>query len=190
MKHAIIMIMLLSSASLAASESFLLDMNIHKDESVELNEFRVLYEEPYEYLPEGDYAFRIYSGSRLLYEARYQVIFSIRGHGVDENGNPTTVQGETDYVPVRLKLPFFADAERIELRHNDRLIYVLDVKSYLCNSNGMCDNAEGEDTCPGDCAAAALGTGASGISTAQAIGIALFVLSVVLSGAYFYKRRA
>jgi len=66
-------------------------------------------------------------------------------------------EGEEEYVvefnesEQFLRLPYFPNADRIEIYHEDKLIFTIDVKKYICEPNGVCSGDENEINCPVDC---------------------------------------
>jgi hypothetical protein len=63
-------------------------------------------------------------------------------------GKETILLNERD---VYLKIPFSPDTEKIQLYHENKTIFEIDTKPYLCIQNNLCSGFENALNCPEDC---------------------------------------
>jgi hypothetical protein len=70
---------------------------------------------------------------------------------IDEQGNLRGELINLSFVEKYLRLPYFAEAARIELYHSDKLIFKYKID--LCNKNSICEIEKHENylSCPEDC---------------------------------------
>jgi hypothetical protein len=66
-------------------------------------------------------------------------------YGVDYSGV------KYDAVSVNLKLPYTGQAKTMEIYNQGKMVYAQELN--FCNSNGVCDTSETQETCPKDCPA-------------------------------------
>ncbi len=77
---------------------------------------------------------------------------------------------------IYLKLPFSQHAKKIQITHNNAVIFELNVKDYLCNRDSSCSDYEDEINCPEDC----LKSSEKPIRPQSNTSIVLFVVSFIL----------
>jgi hypothetical protein len=94
-----------------------------------------------------DYTIKIIAfNSSVLYEKQFDISFIIVP---SSNNDEQVIQLEKKFVFLRL--PFDPHAEKIQMYHNNTLIFDLNVKNYLCNRDNICSWVEDEVNCPEDC---------------------------------------
>lgn len=121
---------------------------VYKDDRVEFVDFNATKGIPdtfYEY--PSDYNLKIISvKNEILFQTPLQISFIAYPQIEDQPGVV-----ELNEVTLYLRLPYFPDADRIELYHNNILIFDFDVKEYICQRDGICSEYENYLNCPLDC---------------------------------------
>jgi hypothetical protein len=139
---------------------FFLDITIFKNDTVMLNKFDIIEGVQDRFLPEQsnkDYILKIISSSnQVLFEINLPVFF-IAFPDINEEiaeGSPPT-KFDMDEVKLILKLPYFSDADKIQIYHSDKLIFDYKIpkpRKPICGNN-ICETNLGENSnnCPQDC---------------------------------------
>lgn len=168
---------ILISTVASAERVFNARMTISKDDSVTVSSFEVLEGKASSFpeYPDANYLIKIVSfDGRTLFEAPMKIDFVV--HPFPEG------EIELNETERSFRLPFFADAKRIEMYHDGRLIHSLNIADYLCNNNSICDANENADNCPSDCRQTTTTTvpqqGSSNILM-LVVGITLLVIGIV-----------
>ncbi|MFH1433009.1 MAG: hypothetical protein ABIG84_07380 [archaeon] len=148
-------IILISSVAVAqANEVFVLYLNVHNDDAVDLKDFKIISGSQNVYADQaGNYPIKIISfDDEVLFESKLQIGFVTYRETRDEDGNMKGEEVVLESAEQFIRLPYFKNAKTIELYHEDKLIYTLDVSEHLCKKNSVCEGYENELNCPGDCA--------------------------------------
>lgn len=147
-------IIILSSTVLAQqSKVFEFSVRINSDNTSSLNSFSLI-EGISNAQPTGtgEYSIKIISNTgSILFDHKFDVSFVIHREGVDKNGNLYEEVVNLDYVDKIVRLPYFENADRIDLYRSNSLL--LSQKIELCNRNNICEIDKGENfvSCPSDC---------------------------------------
>jgi hypothetical protein len=155
MKYMILFfIILISSIAFAqANDVFVLYIDVYNDGAVDLKDFKVISGTQNVYAgQDGNYPIKIVSfDDKVLFQSKLQMGFVTYRETIDDEGNMKGEEVVIENIEQFLRLPYFKDAKTIELYHEDKLIYSLDVSEHLCNKNSVCEGYENEFNCPTDC---------------------------------------
>jgi hypothetical protein len=88
--------------------------------------------------------------NEILFKANVGISFNIH---ILTTEIPTNITTELNEILINLRLPFFENAKEINLYHEDKKIFSLQLSNYICNKNGICEKERGEtvELCPLDC---------------------------------------
>ena len=115
-------------SSVASAKSFYLDLNICKDDSVTLNGFAISdvgSRSLIKAYANNDYEFKVYSSSQsLLFDDNFYLSFTAAPF-IGPNG--TLPEYESNCSEDLYNLPFFEDANTIELLHNGHQIFTYNI---------------------------------------------------------------
>ncbi len=132
-------------------EIFSVLFDIYKDDTVVLKEIKLVELEGVNFNEgEGKYSFILYSQEEVLYENKRSIKFQVHRDIIDpETGEMYEENIEINPQEIYIRLPYYRDAERIELKHSNDLIFSYDI----CQINDNCDISKGENpfNCPSDC---------------------------------------
>ncbi|MBI2674913.1 MAG: hypothetical protein HYX24_00520 [Candidatus Aenigmarchaeota archaeon] len=96
-------------------------------------------------------------------KAIYTFIFNItwvsHGMGKDpETGEIIDIEFVKNISEQNIRLPYYTEADKIELYHNDKRIFSRDVRPLTCKKNNRCEGDEDITNCPEDCKPKAVST--------------------------------
>jgi hypothetical protein len=134
-------LILLAATSGTAASIFSLDVNINKNNTVELNSFNITEGEPSD-SSFGDYKVRtLDSDSDELYSQNFSASFSVVYDVI-----PNTTAPETETVNTTrklLRIPYSYEAESIQILNSGEEIYSLNMPERICTND--------DDICPDYC---------------------------------------
>lgn len=165
---------------------FALYIIVYKNNTVEFKDFGISQgaSSIFKDIP-SDYTLKIISlEEKILFEKPLPISFIAYVHGFPEDIEvPDGGVIELNESVVYLKLPYFPDADRVELYYRDEIIFSLDIKKYICQPDGVCSGDENELNCPQDCKKIS-----GGRFSFKYVIIILLVIIVVLA-VFFLKSR-
>lgn len=127
---------------------FILHITLHKNDFVELHSFE-LTEGKVNVHPskDGDYTLDIVSfEGDILFSEKVPINFFTYREWIDEEGNMHGELIELEKQDRYWRLPYFSNAGRIGLYHNETLIFALDIAEKVCIEDENCpDYCKGED---------------------------------------------
>lgn len=132
---------LLFSYFAEAEDVFLLYLTIHKNDTITLKFFDLLGGEvniPSE--GQGAYEIRVLSHEKeVLFSGKRHISFQTFREWIDERtGNMQGELIELDEIDGILRVPYFYNAEKIEIYKNGKLLYSLNISDKLCVFDGKC----------------------------------------------------
>jgi hypothetical protein len=133
--------LLLLTDQAAASDILLVDLVVHKNDSVELRELRITSGRPLIDIESGPYRIEVTdSNGTVVLDRDLMISFLIMS-------DPPV---ETDQSFVSLRIPYNSRMKHVNIYKADKQIFSQDLR--LCNNNGICDtDYESSLSCPKDC---------------------------------------
>jgi len=124
----------------ALDNVFLLYVSVHKNDAVDLNGFELLEGKANVYPSNpGEYTLKMVSQEeKELLASDLQLSFTAYADKVNEKGEMVSEQVELQEVEKVLRLPYSKEAEKIELYHEGKVIFSLDIPEMLCVPDGKC----------------------------------------------------
>ena len=187
MKVKLILIILIILAGFSFSvyaqeKIFSFDVIIYKDDRVELIDFQISDGKVTDFpkYDDANYFIRILSfEGEILFEGSMKITYI--AHPFPPPGEEER-EVELNETEKFLRMPYFANAKTIELYHDDKLIYSLDVAQYICDNDGTCDENESNQNCPSDCKQqeAQPESKDGGLNRMLIVGIVLIIVGIIV----------
>jgi len=134
-------LILLAITSATSASIFSLDVNINKNDTVELNSFNITEGEPSDSSFGGYKVRTLDSDSNELYSQNFSAGFTVVYDVI-----PNTTAPETETVNTTrklLRIPYSYEAESIQILNSGEEIYSLNIPGRVCKND--------DDTCPDYC---------------------------------------
>jgi hypothetical protein len=140
----IFLLLTISITEAKAENSLLLNFVVAKNDSIFVNQIKVI--EAGTLLPknQGDYKLEILDNSEnIVFSTNFDVKFIILSE-------PPI---ETDEALMYMRLPWDSNSVKVNFYHNEKIISEILLSGYLCNRNNQCESSLGENqiNCPEDC---------------------------------------
>ena len=135
-------LILLITTSAAAESIFSLDININRNDTVDLNSFNITEGEPSAFR-NGDYTIRtLDENSNALYSQNFSNSFTVV-YDVIPNTSTTSESETRNTTRKLLRIPYSYEAESIQILNSGKELYSLDIPDRVCKNN--------DDKCPEYC---------------------------------------
>lgn len=132
----------------------------------------------------GYYVEIISSTNERLFKSNLGISFTIH-YQIFPGEEIPNVEEEIDKILINIRLPYFDNADRIEIYHDTTLIFT----HKICNFNNICESSKGENTinCKEDCLTTTTTFSSSRSRTQTYIYIVIIAFIVLLIVFLFYK---
>lgn len=125
---------------------FTLDVVIYRNNSVELKEFGIEEGKVSFFGDIGSYSIRLISfNGSVTFQKPLNIEFVI----YPEPGISEGIQ--LNEIELYLRLPFSQETKKVQILHDNKIIFDFNTENYLCNKDNLCAGYENKINCPEDC---------------------------------------
>ncbi|MCX6709970.1 MAG: hypothetical protein NTV63_03410, partial [Candidatus Woesearchaeota archaeon] len=137
-----ILVIMFSSAVQATGNLFSFYFVLHKNNQIDVIKFEVAQGQPTNFLemipghPNNYTLILVSFFNKTLYEAAFNTDFE--AHPYPANPGDIIEDVILENISKAIRIPYFEDAEKLNIYHNGNLIYTLYIRDYLCKKDGIC----------------------------------------------------
>ncbi len=148
-----LMIAGMTAADEKAGYAFYFDFSLNRSDQLVVKEVRIVEGEPTIGEEEGAHSVKLLGpGGKVLYTLPFNITWIQDGMEQDPVTGEIKDRHVERYISEQtFNLPYYTEADRVEVYHGDKKIFSRDVRPLTCRKNNRCEGDEDIVNCPEDC---------------------------------------